>query len=69
MSRISVFGILFLYEGFIEFIREGSCWIGCRIYLRWIDIKLVTSLVSDVVNPLIGLLLGLQKDFSRLHLK
>ena len=51
-------------RGFIEFIREkGVVGLAVGFILGGSISKLVTSFVTDVVNPLIGLLLG----FTRLQ--
>ncbi len=46
-------------EGFYEFYTQTRCsWPGGRFYFGGAVSKVVASLVSDIINPLLGLVLG-----------
>lgn len=52
-------------QGFIEFIREqGVVGLAIGFILGGSVTVLVKSLVDDIINPLVGLLLGKAKDFN-----
>lgn len=53
-------------QGFIEFIREqGVVGLAIGFILGGSVTVLVKSLVDDIINPAVGLLLGRAKDFNQ----
>jgi len=53
------------FQGFIEFIREqGVVGLAIGFVLGGSVTVLVKSLVDDIINPLIGLLLGRARDLN-----
>ncbi len=51
--------------GFMEFIRkQGVIGLAVGFILGGAVSKVVSSLVADIINPLVGLMLGGQKDLS-----
>jgi large conductance mechanosensitive channel len=57
-------------KGFIEFIREqGVVGLAIGFILGGSITVVVKSLVDDILNPLIGLLLGKAKDFTQYSIK
>lgn len=53
-------------QGFVDFIRErGVVGLAIGFVLGGSVSVLVKSLVDDVINPIIGLILGGAKDFSQ----
>lgn len=56
-------------KGFIEFIREqGVMGLAVGFILGGAVSKVVTSLVADIINPLLGILLGAVGDLSDAYL-
>lgn len=56
-------------KGFVEFIREqGVMGLAVGFILGGAVSKLVASLVKDIINPLLGLILGAAGDLSNSYL-
>ena len=57
-------------KGFIEFIRgRGVIGLAVAFILGGAITQVVTSLVNDIVNPLVGLLLTRTKSLETMYLK
>jgi len=57
-------------KGFIEFIREkGVLGLAVGFILGGAVSKLVASFVTDIINPLLGIILGMTKGLETAYLK
>lgn len=57
-------------QGFIEFIREkGVMGLAIGFILGGAVQKVVTALVQDIINPLLGILLGFAKNLNEAYVQ
>ena len=57
-------------RGFVEFIREkGVLGLAVGFILGGAVSKLVASFVTDIINPLLGIILGMTKGLDTAYLK
>ena len=57
-------------KGFLNFVREqGVIGLAVGFLLGGAVSRLVTALVQDIINPLLGIFLGLAKDLDKAYIQ